>query len=156
MKGRTIMANKDYSVTIAKATKELTKLEQLMFSQSPDSYGLDELTAHGAAYINVDYAVQLSIHNEKNTSGDKDYTTTYIVDTDGAMYRTSSTSFTTNLFDIAEMFEDELQAGQPFPTIKVFQKPSKNMKGKNFITCTVWAGPIPEPVVEDEPELPCN
>ncbi len=156
MKGKTIMANKDYSVTIAKATKELTKMEQLMFSQSPDSYGLDELTADGAAYINVDYAVLLSIHNEKNTSGDKDYTTTYIVDRDGTMYRTSSNSFTTNLFDIAEMFEDELKAGQPFPTIKVFQKPSKNMKGKNFITCTVWAGPIPEPEVEDEPELPFN
>lgn len=150
------MANKDYSVIIAKATKELTKLEQLMFSQSPDSYGLDELTADGAAYINVDYAVVLSIHNEKNTTGDKDYNTTYIVDRDGTMYRTSSNSLTTNLFDIAEMFEDELKAGQPFPTIKVFQKPSKNMKGKNFITCTVWAGPIPEPEVEDEPELPYN
>lgn len=150
------MANKDYSVIIAKATKELTKLEQLMFSQSPDSYGLDELTADGAAYINVDYAVLLSIHNEKNTAGDKDYNTTYIVDRDGTMYRTSSNSLTTNLFDIAEMFEDELKAGQPFPTIKVFQKPSKNMKGKNFITCTVWAGPIPEPEVEDEPELPYN
>ena len=150
------MANKDYNVTIEKATKELTKLEQLMFSQSPDSYGLDELTADGAIYINVDYAVVLSIHNEKNTTGDKDYTTTYIVAKDGAIFRTSSNSFTTNLFDIAEMFEDELQAGQPFPTIKVFQKPSKNMKGKNFITCTVWAGPIPEPEVEDEPELPYN
>ena len=156
MKGKTNMANKDYSVTIANATKELTKMEQMMFYQSPDSYGLDELTADAAVYINVDYAVQLSIHNEKNTSGDKDYTTTYIVDTVGTMYRTSSTSFTTNLFDIAEMFEDELKAGQPFPTIKVFQKPSKNMKGKNFITCTVWAGPIPEPDVEDEPELPYN
>jgi hypothetical protein len=48
------------------------------------------------------------------------------------------------------MFEDELKAGQPFPTIKVFQKPSKNMKGKNFITCTVWVGPIPDPGVEDQ------
>lgn len=150
------MANKDYSVIITKSTKELTKMEQLMFFQSPDSYGLDELTADGAAYINVDYAVLLSIHNEKNTSGDKDYTTTYIVDRDGNMYRTSSNSFTSNLFDIAEMFEDELKAGQPFPTIKVFQKPSNNMKGKNFITCTVWAGPIPEPEVEDEPEFPFN
>lgn len=146
------MANKDYSVTIANATKELTKMEQLMFSQSPDSYGLDELTANGAVYINVDYAVLLSIHNEKNTSGDKDYTTTYIVDTDGTMYRTSSNSFTTNLFDIAEMFEDELKDGQPFPTIKVFQKPSKNMKGKNFITCTVWAGEVPDAGLKPQPE----
>lgn len=150
------MANKDYNVQIANQTRELTKLEQLMFSQSPDSYGLDELTANGPFYINVDYAVLLSIHNEKNTSGDKDYTTTYIVDRDGTIYRTSSTSFTTNLFDIAEMFADELKAGQPFPTIKVFQKPSKNMKGKNFITCTVWSGPVPEPTVEEQPELPYN
>lgn len=152
------MANKDYQVTVINTTKELSKMEQMMFIQSPDSYSLDELTASGPTFIEVDYAVQLQIHNEKNTSGDKDYTTTYIVGRDGNMYRTSSSSFTSNFFDIADMFAEELDAGQPFPNIKVFQKPSKNMKGKNFITCTVWAGEIPQLTIQmdntKEPNFP--
>lgn len=139
------MAEKTYTATVNKSTRPLTKIEQIMFSQSPESESLDELTRESALVIDVDYAVQMLIHNEKTKSGDTDYTTTYIVDTDGTCYRTSSPSLTTNLFDIADMFKEELESGEPFPTIRVFQKESQNIKGKSFITCTPWSGKRKEP-----------
>lgn len=133
----------DYQSNVTWATRELTKLEKLMFQQSPDSISLDLLTKDGPAVIQVDYALVLDIHNERN-NGDKDYSTTYVAATDGNIYKTSSESFTNNLYYIAETFSEELGSGEPFPTIKVFQKPSKTRQGVSFITCTVFTGKIPE------------
>lgn len=133
----------DYQSNVTWSTRELTKLEKLMFQQSPDSISLDLLTKEGPAVIQVDYALVLEIHNERN-NGDKDYTTTYVAATDGQIYKTSSESFTNNLQDIADTFSEELESGDPFPPIKVFQKPSKTRQGVTFITCTVFTGKIPE------------
>lgn len=132
----------DYNVGISFSTRELTKLEKLMFQQSPDSISLDKVTREGAVVIDVDYAVVLEIHNERN-NGDKDYTTTYIVDKNGVIYKTGSESFTNNLIDIADALQDELSAGESFPAVKVFQKPSKTRSDTKFITCTVHTGPVP-------------
>lgn len=132
----------EYNAQVIWSTKPLSKIEQIMFSQSPDALPLDQLTADSAVFIDTDYAVIVAVHNEKN-KGDKDYENTYVVDRDGSIYKTSSQSFTTNLQDTYELLEEDINNGDRFPVIKVFQKMSKTRAGQHFITCSVHSGPIP-------------
>lgn len=167
------MAKRDgYSATISYSTKDLNKFEKLMFAQSPDAASLEELTRSSSYITPVSYFVLVEVHNERNTTGEKDYTVCYIADENGSLYKTSSSSCISNLQEIAEMLEEELAAGETFPPIKFYQKPSKNRTGSSFITCNVHTGPLPEkqggtteesgPVVDaefqaaDETELPFN
>lgn len=133
-----------YSATISYSSKDLTKLEKLMFAQSPDAGSLEELTRNTSFVTPVSYFVLVDVHNEKNTTGEKDYTVCYIADEMGDLYKTSSSSCIANLVEIAEMLEEELSAGESLPPIKFYQKPSKNRTGSTFITCNVHTGPIPE------------
>lgn len=132
-----------YSATISYSSKDLTKLEKLMYAQSPDAFSLEELTRSTFFVIPVSYFVLVDVHNEKNTTGEKDYTVCYIADDQGLLYKTSSSSCIANLEEIADMLEDELASGECFPPIKFYQKPSKNRTGSTFITCNVHTGPIP-------------
>lgn len=138
------MAKRDgYSATISYSTKDLNKFEKLMFAQSPDAASLEELTRSSSYITTVSYFVLVEVHNERNTAGEKDYTVCYIADNDGDLYKTSSSSCISNLQEIAEMLEEELAAGEAFPPIKFYQKPSKNRTGSSFITCNVHTGPLP-------------
>ena len=132
-----------YRATISYSSKDLTKLEKLMFAQSPDSGSLEELTRNDAFITPVSYFVLVDVHNENNAVGEKDYTVCYIADDQGDLYKTSSSSCIDNLEEIAEMLEEELAAGESLPPIKFYQKPSKNRTGSTFITCNVHTGPIP-------------
>lgn len=143
------MAKEGYSANVEWSSRPLNKIEKLMFSQSPDAIPLDKATADRPVYIDVDYVVLVNVHNERN-NGDKDYSNTYVMAKDGNLYKTSSESFTTNITDIADMLAEELNAGEDFPVIKAFSKPSKTRSGQHFITCTVHAGPIPQ----DDPLTP--
>lgn len=147
------MAKRDgYSATISYSTKDLNKLEKLMFAQSPDAASLEELTRDCGYVIAVDYFVLVEVHNERNTTGEKDYTVCYIAEENGDLYKTSSSSCIANLTEIAEMLEEELKAGEHFPLVKFYQKPSKNRTGSTFITCNVYTGPLPEYKDDTTPE----
>ena len=126
------MANKDYSATINFCSKELDVKQRIAFKDVSDCMSLDEATQQDAVIINVDYYGRVDIHNEK--SDNKDYSKYIIADKDGQRYVTGSESFWRSLTEIADEVAD---AGLPDWAIRVFRRPSKNYKGKDFITCSI-------------------
>lgn len=120
-----------YSVSIAEASKELSAKERIMLKDTSDAVKLDEATKDGALVITPVAHAVLNIHNEK--SDDKDYQQYIIVDSDGTKYVTGSESLWSSFINIVEEMEDE---EEPFE-IKIYRLPSKNYKGKEFLTCSI-------------------
>lgn len=120
-----------YSVKIAETSKELTAKERIQIKDTADAIKLDEATQNGAIIINpLMYAI-LDVHNEK--SDNVDYKNYVIVDKDGTKYVTGSESFFSTFMSIYdEMYGEEEDWG-----IKCTRLPSKNYKGKEFLTCSV-------------------
>lgn len=121
---------KNYTVSIVKASKELSKVERVKFKDTSDCIKLDEASKSEDVIITVDFYVLLDVHNE-TAKGDKDYRQVVIVDVDGTMYCTGSNTFINNFLDIAEELEGEDYS------VKVLRKPSKNYSGKEFLTCVI-------------------
>lgn len=120
-----------YSVKIAETSKELSAKERIRIKDTTDAIKLDEATQAGAVVINpVTYAV-LDVHNEK--SDNVDYKIYIVVDKDGTKYVTGSESFWSSFMNIYE----EMDGEQEEWGIKVYRAPSKNYKGKDFITCSI-------------------
>lgn len=121
----------DYSVVISETSKELTAKEKVMFKDVSDAIKLDEATQNGEVVIHPDYYMVLDIHNSK--SDNQDYKNYLVVDTDGTKYVTGSNSFWSSFLNIvSEMLDVDEEWG-----VKVHREPSKNYKGKDFITCSV-------------------
>ena len=120
----------NYNVSIAKASKELTKVERVKFKDTNDCAKLDELTKQGEVIIDVDFYVLIDVHNEA-AKGDKDYQQIVIVDHEGNKYCTGSKTFVNTFLNIA----DELD-GEEY-SVKVIRKPSRNYAGKEFLSCTI-------------------
>lgn len=123
-----------YTVTIAESSRELTAKERIALKDTTAAIHLDAETSDAGdagVIINVDAYVVLNIHNDK--SDDKDYNNYIILDKDGTTYVTGSESFWNAFMNIyTEMRgEDEEWA------IKAYRRPSKNYKGKDFITCSI-------------------
>lgn len=125
---------KQYEVTIKETSKELTPKERIKIKDLSNSENLDSLTQNNdSVIIDYDYHVILDIHNEKSKDR-PDYQNVVVVDKAGNKYNTGSASFITALEEIiAEMSE----AGEENIQIEVYRKPSKNYKGKDFITCSI-------------------
>lgn len=125
---------KPYEVSINYASKELTPKEKIRIKDLSNSFNLDALTqSEEKVVIDYDYHVILDIHNEK--SKDRvDYNNIVVVDTAGNKYNTGSISFITALEEIIDEMAD---AGETDIQIEVYRKPSKNYKGKDFITCSI-------------------
>lgn len=122
-----------YSVEIKESSKELTAREKIKFKDISDSIKLDEATKESAIIIKPVAYVVLGIHNEK--SDDKDYNNYLIVTEDGEKYVTGSESFWNAFMDI---FGEMLDANEPFGwELKIYRLPSKNYKGKDFLTCSL-------------------
>lgn len=119
-----------YKAEVREASKELSKREILRIKNFTSAVALDEAVTEEAPLV-IDYAYHalIDIHNER--SDNKDYTKCVVVDEAGAMYVTGSESFYTSLQEICEVMGDEKFA------INVLKKPSKNYKGKNFLTCEI-------------------
>ena len=125
---------KAYEVSIKQTSKELTAKERIKIKDLSNSQNLDTLTQNeDSVIIDYDYHVILSIHNEK--SKDRlDYENVVVVDKAGNKFNTGSSSFITALEEIIDEMAD---AGEENIQIEVYRKPSKNYKGKDFITCSV-------------------
>lgn len=120
-----------YSVSIKEASKKLTAKERIQIKDTTECVKLDEATQENALIITPDYYAVLAIHNEK--SDNVDYENYVIVDKDGTKYVTGSESFFTSFIGIAEeMAQEDEEWG-----IKAYRMPSKNYKGKEFLTCSV-------------------
>ena len=120
-----------YSVSISEVSKELTAKERVYFKDTTSAVKLDEATQGQEIIINPDYYGILTVHNEK--TDDKEYENYVIVDKTGDKYVTGSLSFWTSFTDIAQEMKDSDEEWG----VKVYRVPSKNYKGKDFITCSI-------------------
>ena len=124
-----------YTVEIAESSMELSAKERIKMKDTTNAIKLDELTQEeGNEQVTIEpqsYAV-LNIHNE-HSDQNKDYVIYVLVDKDGTKYVTSSHSFWTSFMNIYGEMENETE---PW-SIVVYRVPSKNFKGKEFLTCSI-------------------
>lgn len=120
-----------YSVKIVNASKELSARDRVAVKDTTNAIALDDATKESPLVIGIDYYVELAIHNEK--SDDKDYKKYVVVDKSGNKFVTGSESFFTSMLEIMDEMSD---SGEDFE-IQVYRMPSKNYKGKEFLTCSI-------------------
>ena len=120
-----------YYVTIKEVSKELSAKERVMIKDTTNAMSLDEVTNDAKFVFEPDYYAILGVHNEK--SEDKDYTKYVIVDKGGSKLVTGSESFFTAFKGIM----DEMEGTNETFEIEAYRLPSKNYKGKEFITCSI-------------------
>lgn len=120
-----------YSVKILYCSKELTARDRVAIKDTTNAISLDEATKASNVTIDIDYYAKLGVHNEH--SEDKDYEKYIIVAKDGTKYVTGSTSFLTAMEEIVDEMADSGEAFQ----IVAYRMPSKNYKGKEFLTCSI-------------------
>lgn len=122
-----------YKANITFASKELTGKEKVMLKDLTNAVSLDDATEGNAPLVvDLDYYALIHIHNERSEKN-KEYDVCVIVDKSGTKYRTGSVGFRTSL---EEIVEDMADTGEEW-SLSVYRMPSKNYKGKSFITCSV-------------------
>ena len=120
-----------YSVSIKESSRELTAKQRIALKDTTEAVKLDEATHVEPVIINVDMYAILAIHNEK--SENPDYDNYIVVDKNGTKYVTGSASFWSSFMDIFT----EMEGDDEEWALKVYRVPSKNYKGKDFITCSI-------------------
>lgn len=120
-----------YSVSIKETSKNLTAKERIAIKDTTSAVKLDEATQVESVLISPEMFAVLSIHNDK--SDNPDYENYIVVDKDGRKFVTGSTSFWTSFMDIWTEMENEEEDW----SVLVYRHPSKNYKGKEFITCSI-------------------
>ena len=120
-----------FEAKIREASKELTAKERVKFKDTTNAIQLDDATKDNPLVVAPDFYVILDIHNER--SEDKDYVKYIIVDKNGNKFVTGSESF----FSAFKSIFDEMgDCGEDYE-IEVYRLPSKNYKGKEFLTCSI-------------------
>lgn len=120
-----------YSVSIKESSRELTAKQRIALKDTTNAVKLDEATQVEPVIINVDMYAILAIHNEK--SENPDYDNYIVVDKNGTKYVTGSATFWSSFMDIFT----EMEGDDEEWALKVYRVPSKNYKGKDFITCSI-------------------
>ena len=120
-----------FEAKIREASKELTAKERVKFKDTTNAVQLDDATKDNPLVIAPDFYVILDIHNER--SEDKDYVKYVVVDKAGNKFVTGSESFFTAFKSIFE----EMGSTDEAYEIEVYRLPSKNYKGKEFLTCSI-------------------
>lgn len=120
-----------YSVNIREVSRSITVKERVMLKDTTNAISLDEVTQNAKFVFEPDYYAILDVHNEK--SEDKDYIKYIIVDKAGTKLVTGSESFFTSFKSIM----DEIACCDEEFSIEAYRMPSKNYKGKEFITCSI-------------------
>lgn len=124
--------NTTFKATIIESSRELTPYEKVKFKDVSDAAKLDELTQENEnLVISPDGYVVLDIENSK--SDNPSYNNYIIIGKDGNKYVTGSQSFWNSFMDI---WDDMSEFDEEW-SIKVLRKPSKNFKGKDFLTCSL-------------------
>lgn len=120
-----------YAVTIKETSRNLTAKEKIAIKDTTSAVKLDEATQVESVTINPSMYAVLAIHNDK--SDNPDYENYIVVDKDGRKFVTGSQSFWTSFMDIWTEMENEDEDW----SVLVYRHPSKNYKGKDFITCSI-------------------
>lgn len=125
----------EYSVKIIDTNLELTTREKLKYKDLGNAVQLDELMSASpdGVVLTVKGYVKLAVHNEKSDT--VDYYKLVLVTADGAKYCTGSAPFEQAFMGIVDEWKD---CGEEWPIdIEVYTKPSKNYKGKSFLSCSI-------------------
>ena len=120
-----------FEAKIREASKQLSAKERVKFKDTTNAVQLDEATKDNPLRIAPDFYVILDIHNEH--SEDKDYVKYVIVSKEGTKYVTGSESF----FSSFKAIVDEMGGADEEYEVEVYRLPSKNYKGKEFLTCSI-------------------
>ena len=120
-----------YSVKIAFCSKELSARDRVAIKDTTNAVPVDEATKAGKVSIDMDFYAHLIVHNEH--ADDKDYDKYVIVDKDGTKYVTGSRSFVSAL---EEIVDEMIDSGEEY-RLEAYRMPSKNYKGKEFLTCSI-------------------
>lgn len=120
-----------YSVKIREVSKPTSAKERVMLKDTTNAISLDEATQGAKFVFTPAYYAVLDVHNDN--SEDKDYVKYVIVDDAGNKLVTGSESFFTSFKSIMDEMAD---CGEDF-SIEAYRMPSKNYKGKEFITCSI-------------------
>ena len=130
------MANRTFYVEISESRKPLTTIEKIKFKDLSDCIKLDEATRESELIFIPVNDIVVKVHNEK--AEDKDYENYIVIDAEGNKYVTGSKSFWNAYCDIMdELTEANVNLETEGIHIKVYRVPSKNYKGKEFITCSL-------------------
>lgn len=120
-----------YEVKIIESSiSDMSARDRLMLKDTSNARKFDEIVDSGADFTfrPVAYSV-LEVHNDK--ADQPVYNQFIVVDSDGNKYVTGSSSFWEAFIDIWVEMD-----GEPFE-LAVYKKPSKNYKGKSFISCSI-------------------
>ena len=120
-----------FEAKIREASKQLSAKERVKFKDTTNAVQLDEATKDKPLRIAPDFYVILDIHNDH--SEDKDYVKYVIVSKEGTKYVTGSESF----FSSFKAIVDEMGGTDEDYEVEVYRLPSKNYKGKEFLTCSI-------------------
>lgn len=120
-----------FEAKIREASKQLSAKERVKFKDTTNAVQLDEATKDNPLRIAPDFYVILDIHNDH--SEDKDYVKYVIVSKEGTKYVTGSESF----FSSFKAIVDEMGGTDEEYEVEVYRLPSKNYKGKEFLTCSI-------------------
>lgn len=123
----------EYSINIRETSRTLTARERIQVKDTLDAEALDEATQKngGMVVFSPDYWAILDVHNEK--SEDKDYVKYVIGDKDGMRYVTGSESF---FRSFKAIWDEMADSGEEYQ-VKAYRIPSKNYKGKEFMSCAI-------------------
>lgn len=122
----------DYEVKIREVSREMTPRERIKIKDFTNATQLDVACEEGSFILSPDVYAILDVHNERSKE-DKDYTKYIILDKAGNKFITGSNSFFKSFLEI---WEEMAPLGEDFD-IEVYKVPSKNYKGKSFLTCSI-------------------
>ena len=122
----------DYQVTIREVSREISPRERIKLKDFTNATQLDTACEEGSFLLSPDVYAILDVHNERSKE-DKDYTKYIILDKAGNKFITGSNSFFKSFLEI---WEEMAPLGEDYE-IEVYRVPSKNYKGKSFLTCSI-------------------
>ena len=122
----------DYEVKIVELSRDMTARERIRIKDFTNAVQLDTACEDGSFELTPDCYAILDVHNERSKE-DKDYKKFIILDKAGNKFITGSQSFFKSFMEIWEEMDP---TGEEF-SIEVYKVPSKNYKGKSFLTCSL-------------------
>ena len=135
--------NKHYDVEVTGSSFEkLRGRDRLRYTNFASMTQLDDIVGEDGTkeVLGITGYVQCHVFNEK--SDEMEYNKLVLIGKDGELYITGSDSFTKEFLEIYEaltqdFIEDGVAPADRVYPILAFKSPSKNIKGKTFLCCTV-------------------
>lgn len=119
----------EYRVSIAETSGELTKKQEITMKDLENHIQLVDLEE--AVRIHPTGYVVLDVHNTKSDMVDY---RKYVIIAEEGTYVTGSDVFFQKFLDIYEDMKGETEEWG----IEIIQRPSKNYKDKNFLSCVIF------------------